>query len=65
MSDKPTYLCELMNGRKQLGRYVEKEHCLIQVSGYNMEKLIELFAAGYTLKPPDQRDLSKRLSDLI
>ena len=25
---------------------------LSQVSGFDMEKLIELFAAGYTLQPP-------------
>ena len=32
--------------------FEEQENRLIQVSGFDMEKLIELFAAGYTLQPP-------------
>lgn len=32
--------------------YDEMETMLINLSGYNMKKLIELFAAGYTLQPP-------------
>ena len=32
--------------------YDEMETILINLSGYGMKKLIELFAAGYTLQPP-------------
>lgn len=35
-----------------LRRYDEMETTLIKLTGYDMEKLIELFAAGYTLQPP-------------
>ena len=42
---------------RQLGAYEELEHKLIQVSGYDMKKLIELFAAGYTLQPPDHKSM--------
>jgi hypothetical protein len=31
---------------------------LIKVSGYDVEKLIELFAAGYTLQPPNYKDIN-------
>ena len=41
-------------GIKTWSEYEEMENRLIQVSGFDMEKLIELFAAGYTLKPPKQ-----------
>lgn len=34
-------------------RYQEKEHHLIMLSGCDMDKLIELFAAGWTLQPPN------------
>ena len=36
-----------------LRRYEERETKLRQLTGYNIEKLIELFAAGYTLQPPE------------
>ena len=42
---------------KNLAVYQEREHKLIQVSGYDIEKLIELFAAGYTLVPPDYKSV--------
>lgn len=42
----------------------EKEARLIQVSGFDMEKLIALFAAGYTLKPPQELSLSS-LEDIL
>lgn len=41
-----------------LRAYIEKEHRLIQVSSFDIDKLIELFAAGYTLQPPDYKSLS-------
>ena len=40
------------NTVKNLQYYEETESKLIEVSGCDMEKLIELFAAGYTLSPP-------------
>lgn len=42
----------------------EKEARLIQVSGFDMDKLIALFAAGYTLKPPQELSLLS-LEDII
>ena len=38
---------------RSLRDYGEKENRLIGLTGFDMEKLIELFAAGYTLQPPD------------
>ena len=38
---------------KSLGRYEEDEQRLIELSGCDIDKLIELFAAGYTLKAPE------------
>lgn len=38
---------------------------LIDVSGCDIEKLIELFAAGYTLQPPNNRNLNRILGDLV
>ena len=32
--------------------YEEMETTLIKLTGYDMERLIELLAAGYTLQPP-------------
>ena len=47
------YACFLIaNAPKNLRTFEEMEHRLIQVSGFDMEKLIDLFAAGYTLQPP-------------
>jgi hypothetical protein len=37
--------------------YEENEQKLIALTGFNIEKLIELFAAGYTLQPPTQMSL--------
>ena len=37
---------------EMMKKYQEKEHHLIKVSGCDMDKLIELFAAGWTLQPP-------------
>lgn len=45
--------------------YSEKEARLIAVSGFDVEKLIELFAAGYTLQPPKNRSMESVLGDLI
>lgn len=38
---------------KNLRQYEEDEQRLIELSGCDIDKLIELFAAGYTLKPPE------------
>jgi hypothetical protein len=38
-------------------KYEESVSKLIIVSGYDVEKLIELFAAGYTLQPPNYKDI--------
>ena len=46
------------NASKTLRHYEETETKLIKVSGFDMEKLIELFAAGYTLQPPKHADLN-------
>lgn len=37
---------------------------LFQVSGFDMEKLIELFAAGYTLEPPKPSESMEELAVL-
>lgn len=34
-------------------RYDEMNHTLIQLTGHNIKKLIELFAAGWILEPPN------------
>lgn len=46
-----------------LRAYIEKEHRLIQVSGFDIDKLIELFAAGYTLQPPDYKSTERLLAE--
>ena len=51
-----------MNG-DALWAYNEMETMLIQLSGYDMRKLIELFAAGYTLEPP--RYSVEKLSEIF
>lgn len=43
---------ERCNVWKTLQYYEEIENRLIKVSGFNIEELIELFEAGYTLSPP-------------
>ena len=45
--------------RKDLQYYVETENRLIKISGLDMEKLIELFAAGYILVAPKKIPLSE------
>lgn len=57
------YLGIPMCGFKTLREFEEMEHRLIQVSGFDMEKLIELFAAGYTLNPPKYNRSLKLLCD--
>lgn len=47
---------------KSLGQYEEAEARLIQLTGFDIDKLIELFAAGYTLKPPEA---SRILVDIL
>lgn len=42
---------------------MEREARLIQVSGFDMDKLIELFAAGYTLQPPPKSISMEDLAD--
>lgn len=39
-------------------KYEESVSKLIKISGYDVDKLIELFAAGYTLQPPNYKDLN-------
>lgn len=42
--------------------YDELETKLVQLTGFNLEKLVELFTAGYTLKTPEYKsfeDLDK------
>lgn len=43
--------------RASLQAYFELESKLIQLTGCNMEKLVELFAAGYTLQSPKYTSL--------
>ena len=42
----------ITNRVKALQAYNEIETKLIQLTGYDLERLVELFAAGYTLEPP-------------
>jgi hypothetical protein len=51
------------SGLPGLGKYIEKETNLIQVSGFDIDKLIELFAAGYTLQPPDYKSMERLLAE--
>ena len=41
----------------------QKEQILINITGCNMDKLIELFAAGYTLTPPKVGEKLSTLSE--
>ena len=51
------------SGLPSLGKYIEKESKLIQVSGFDIDKLIELFAAGYSLQPPDYKSTERLLAE--
>ena len=42
----------ITNRVETIQAYDEMNTTLINLTGYDMEKLIELFAAGYTLQPP-------------
>ena len=42
----------ITNRVKTIQAYDEMNTALINLTGYDMKKLIELFAAGYTLQPP-------------
>lgn len=39
---------------RSLRAYEEAETILIDLTGCDIEKLVELFAAGYTLQPPKE-----------
>ena len=60
IEDKPSdfarkYLMRpVRDAHKSLAVFQEQESKLIQLSGCDMDKLIELFAAGYTLQPPNK-----------
>lgn len=43
--------------RASLQAYCELETKLIKLTGCNLEKLVELFAAGYTLRTPEHKSL--------
>lgn len=60
-----SYYGQLMTRGKVFKDFYENEQRLIQVSGYDIDKLIELFAAGYTLVPPKSAEPLKSLNDLI
>lgn len=44
--------------------YDELETKLIQLTGFNLEKLVDLFAAGYTLKAPEYKSFNDVLEDV-
>ena len=52
---------------QQFGKLSESIHKLEYVSGYSLNMLIDLFAAGYTLTPPEQpismEELTKSLEE--
>lgn len=52
------------NASKNIRTYQELEERLIQVSGFDIKKLIELFAAGYELRPPRDRTLDNMRIDV-
>ena len=58
MTEDFMHLLSRSTRAKALQKYNEMETVLIQLTGHNMEKLIELFAAGYTLEPPQYLKLS-------
>lgn len=43
---------QLRDTYKYLREYEKLEHKVIELTGYDLDKLVELFAAGYTLRPP-------------
>ena len=47
------WLLDPDSNAKAIALLEERDAKLMQVSGYDIEKLIELFAAGYTLKAPE------------
>lgn len=53
----------IKSGLPSLEKYIERENTLIKLSGYDMEKLIELFAAGYSLQPPDYKSMERLLAE--
>ena len=61
----PNFAKLLINVPYEVRLREETASKLRQVSGYNMEKLIELFAAGYTLEPPKNSGLDRILGDMV
>ena len=52
----------IWSGYRKLEEEMSK---LEQVSGYSLGKLIELFAAGYTLQPPEYKSMTEALKDMM
>lgn len=53
--------CQFVYTAEELQKYQKLNLSLMQVAGYNVEELLELFAKGYTLTPPTY---AGKLSDL-
>ena len=68
VDDKPTNFATQIWSRStvraSLQAYCEREMKLIQLTGYDLEKLIELFAAGYELRPPEYKTMNDVLRDI-
>ena len=55
LSFKPTLV--MTKRTETIRAYDAMETMLVNLIGYDMKKLIELFAAGYTLQPPKYMSL--------
>lgn len=49
---------------RELAKCEELHSKLFKVSGYTVEKLIELFAAGYELKAPEYKSMEEFMRDV-
>lgn len=63
--DAKNFWKSIQNVAGEVRYYEERVSKLRQVSGYDTEKLIELFAAGYTLVPPEYKHLNETLADFM
>ena len=52
IEEKRSFILPIVYRGELVKKYSELELKLIKISGFDMEKLVELFAAGYTLQPP-------------
>lgn len=54
--------CQFVYAAEELQKYQKLDLSLMQVAGFNIEELLDLFAKGYTLTPPTY---TQSLSELV